>query len=206
MDRHTREREMASVLISSLYSEACPLVSAVVHARGLLMLFAEAWRCGTISSHPASQPLREWLSGARRQASRQDFGYLSSTVQRLQVLAPDAVARGLLEAVAAVEDLRLDVPDSPDVVATFVSRAIVDDVLPPSFVDSIPAGASGVVLVTCLMRPECECHAVLLFIRNRCTQARTHARRTCRCVCGFFQQGRWRCLKAGLCPVPVAVL
>ena len=85
--------------------------------------------------------------GARRQASRQDFGLPSVTVRRLQVLALDAVARGLLEAVAAVEDLRLDVPDSPDVVATFVSRAIVDDVLPPSFVDSIPAGARDAVLV-----------------------------------------------------------
>ena len=56
------------------------------------------------------------------------------------MLAPEAVSRGLLEAVAAVEDLRLDVPDSPDVVATFVSRAVVDEVVPPSFVDSIPAG------------------------------------------------------------------
>ncbi|KAK9819246.1 hypothetical protein WJX81_007334 [Elliptochloris bilobata] len=80
MDRHTREREMASVLLSSLYS---------------------------------------------------------------QVLAPEAVARGLLEAVAAVEDLRLDVPDSPDVVATFVSRAIVDEILPPSFVEGIPADSAG---------------------------------------------------------------
>lgn len=59
-----------------------------------------------------------------------------------QVLAPEAVSRGLLEAVAAVEDLRLDVPDSPGVVATFVSRAVVDEVLPPSFVDGIPAGAA----------------------------------------------------------------
>ena len=58
------------------------------------------------------------------------------------MLAPEAVARGLLEAVAAVEDLRLDVPDSPGVVATFVSRAVVDEVLPPSFVDGIPAGAA----------------------------------------------------------------
>ena len=61
-----------------------------------------------------------------------------------QVLAPEAVARGFLEAVAAVEDLRLDVPDSPDVLATFISRAVVDDVLPPSFVESIPAGTHRV--------------------------------------------------------------
>lgn len=58
------------------------------------------------------------------------------------MLAPEAVSRGLLEAVAAVEDLRLDVPDSPDAVATFVSRAVVDEILPPSFVKSIPAGAA----------------------------------------------------------------
>jgi len=62
----------------------------------------------------------------------------------MQVLAPEAVARGFLEAVAAVEDLRLDVLDSPDVLATFISRAVVDDVLPPSFVAGIPAGTHRV--------------------------------------------------------------
>lgn len=61
-----------------------------------------------------------------------------------QVLTAEAVAHGFLEVVAAVEDLRLDVPDSPDVLATFISRAVVDEVLPPSFVESIPAGTHEV--------------------------------------------------------------
>ena len=40
--------------------------------------------------------------------------------------------------VLSVEDLQLDVPDAVDETAAFVARAVVDDVLPPSFVRRLP--------------------------------------------------------------------
>ena len=45
--------------------------------------------------------------------------------------------RGFQDLIAALDDLCLDVPDAPDFVAIFVARAIVDDVLPPSFLTHI---------------------------------------------------------------------
>mmetsp|Transcript_19931 Transcript_19931/g.60231 ORF Transcript_19931/g.60231 Transcript_19931/m.60231 type:complete len:760 (-) Transcript_19931:626-2905(-) len=76
MDRHDKEREMASVLLSSLYGE---------------------------------------------------------------VLAPEEVQKGFADVVAALDDLKLDVPGAAGVAATFMARAVVDDILPPAFVSKLPA-------------------------------------------------------------------
>ena len=80
MDRHDREREMVSVLLSALYSE---------------------------------------------------------------VVSADQMARGLHDVLDALDDLTLDVPDASDQLATFIARAVVDDILPPSFVARLPNGACG---------------------------------------------------------------
>lgn len=42
--------------------------------------------------------------------------------------------------VQALDDLSLDVPAAPELVAHFMSRAITDDILPPAFLTSFPAG------------------------------------------------------------------
>eukprot|EP00891_Asterochloris_glomerata_P000321 jgi/Astpho2/321/Aster-02203 len=75
MDKHGREREMASHLLSALYTE---------------------------------------------------------------VISDEQVQKGFAEVVLSVEDLQLDVPDAVDETAAFVARAVVDDVLPPSFVRRLP--------------------------------------------------------------------
>jgi programmed cell death protein 4 len=58
-----------------------------------------------------------------------------------QVIQPDQMQKGFLNVVSAVEDLQIDVPEAPDLVANFVARAVVDDILPPAFVDRLPSGA-----------------------------------------------------------------
>ncbi|KAL6838843.1 hypothetical protein ACP4OV_031279 [Aristida adscensionis] len=70
MDRHDKEKEMASVLLSALYAD---LLSSYMMSEGFMML-------------------------------------LEST-----------------------EDLTVDIPDAVDVLAVFVARAVVDEILPPIF-------------------------------------------------------------------------
>ncbi|CAD6260483.1 unnamed protein product [Miscanthus lutarioriparius] len=70
MDRHDKEKEMASILLSSLYAD---LLSSYTISEGYMML-------------------------------------LEST-----------------------EDLTVDIPDATDVLAVFIARAIVDEILPPVF-------------------------------------------------------------------------
>lgn len=61
-------------------------------------------------------------------------------VDTTQVIQPEQMQKGFLTVVAAVDDLQIDVPDAPDLVANFVARAVVDDILPPAFVDKLPPG------------------------------------------------------------------
>ncbi|KAF8715119.1 hypothetical protein HU200_027673 [Digitaria exilis] len=70
MDRHDKEKEMASVLLSSLYAD---LLSSYIISEGFMMLLE------------------------------------------------------------SVEDLTVDIPDAVDVLAIFIARAVVDEILPPVF-------------------------------------------------------------------------
>ncbi|PSC74724.1 Programmed cell death 4 [Micractinium conductrix] len=90
MDKHAREREMTSVLLSTLYNE---------------------------------------------------------------VIAPVQVRKGFMAAIESIEDLKLDVPDVVDQLSLFICRAVVDDVLPPSFCRRIdgPPGSP-----TAELRHKCE--------------------------------------------------
>ena len=58
----------------------------------------------------------------------------------LGVLSHEAAATGFLSLLDAAEDLALDVPAAPRLLSLFVARAVVDEVLPPSFLaDAVPA-------------------------------------------------------------------
>ena len=59
------------------------------------------------------------------------------------MIQPEQMQKGFLTVVAAVDDLQIDVPDAPDLVANFVARAVVDDILPPAFVDKLPPGTAS---------------------------------------------------------------
>ncbi|XP_074563313.1 MA3 DOMAIN-CONTAINING TRANSLATION REGULATORY FACTOR 1-like [Curcuma longa] len=74
MDRHDKEKEMASVLLSSLYAE---------------------------------------------------------------VTSPAQISHGFVMLLDSVDDLTVDIPDAVDVLALFVARAVVDDILPPAFLTRV---------------------------------------------------------------------
>eukprot|EP00250_Pteridium_aquilinum_P005828 c15859_g2_i2 orf=212-2080(+) len=63
------------------------------------------------------------------------------------VIEPDQVAKGFGRLVESADDLAIDIPDAVDVLALFVARAVVDDILPPAFlkkiVQTLPEGAKG---------------------------------------------------------------
>ena len=48
--------------------------------------------------------------------------------------------KGFTNLIHSADDLTLDVPDAEAVIALFIARAIVDDILPPAFVGRIPEG------------------------------------------------------------------
>jgi hypothetical protein len=53
------------------------------------------------------------------------------------VITPQQVQRGFLALALNLEDTLLDVPDAVEVLSLFTARAIVDDILPPKFVDQL---------------------------------------------------------------------
>lgn len=59
-----------------------------------------------------------------------------------EVINPAHIQKGFLAVVAGLEDFQVDVPNAVDIVALFLCRAVVDDVVAPSFLSKIPAGGS----------------------------------------------------------------
>lgn len=88
LDRHDREKEMASVLLSALYAD---------------------------------------------------------------VIQPDQLAKGFTRLLEAVDDLSLDIPDASDILALFLARAVVDDILPPAFLSKadnfLAEGSQGLAVI-----------------------------------------------------------
>jgi len=74
MDRHDKEKEMASVLLSALYAD---------------------------------------------------------------VISPAQISQGFILLLESADDLSVDIPDAANVLALFVARAVVDDVLPPAFITRV---------------------------------------------------------------------
>lgn len=58
----------------------------------------------------------------------------------LQAITGAQIQKGFKFLVGAAPDLKLDVPDATAQIATFIARAVIDDVLPPVFVDELSAG------------------------------------------------------------------
>ncbi|GAB2213350.1 hypothetical protein Drorol1_Dr00021382 [Drosera rotundifolia] len=74
MDRHDKEKEMASVLLSALYAD---------------------------------------------------------------VISPAQISQGFILLLESVDDLSVDIPDAVNVLALFIARAVVDDILPPAFTKKV---------------------------------------------------------------------
>ncbi|XP_043810425.1 MA3 DOMAIN-CONTAINING TRANSLATION REGULATORY FACTOR 2 [Manihot esculenta] len=64
------------------------------------------------------------------------------------IIDPSQVYKGFSKLVEASDDLIVDIPDTVDVLALFIARAVVDDILPPAFLkkqmNSLPAESKGV--------------------------------------------------------------
>ncbi|KAL4193485.1 hypothetical protein AMTRI_Chr06g199650 [Amborella trichopoda] len=88
MDRHDREKEMASVLLSALYAD---------------------------------------------------------------VISPEQIRQGFALLLDSADDLAVDIPDAVDLLALFVARAVVDDIVPPAFLTrakkTLPEASKGLEAV-----------------------------------------------------------
>ncbi|KAI7757416.1 hypothetical protein M8C21_016052 [Ambrosia artemisiifolia] len=67
------------------------------------------------------------------------------------VIDPRQVYMGFRKLVESADDLIVDIPDTVDVLALFIARAVVDDILPPAFLkkeaDALPDGAKGIDVI-----------------------------------------------------------
>lgn len=88
MDRHDKEKEMAAVLLSSLY---------------------------------------------------------------VDTIDPPQVHKGFIKLLMSADDLIVDIPDAVDILALFIARAVVDDILPPAFLtkalNSLPRDSKGLDVI-----------------------------------------------------------
>ena len=62
---------------------------------------------------------------------------LMYTYTHAQVLSTDQVAAGFVRLLSSADDLVLDCPDVVHLLALFLGRAIVDEVLPPAFLTQV---------------------------------------------------------------------
>lgn len=113
------------------------------------------------STRPPS-PCRSWTSPATTTglSSAPSRSPWTATIERemvsvllsalySEVVSAEQMARGVHDVLDALDDLVLDVPDAVDQLATFIARAVVDDILPPSFVSQLPNGMWWYVANNC---------------------------------------------------------
>lgn len=69
----------------------------------------------------------------------------------VEVIEPEQMSKGFLRLLESVDDLELDCPNAADVVSLFLARAVVDDILPPSFLSktkkNVPEGSKGTEVI-----------------------------------------------------------
>jgi hypothetical protein len=67
------------------------------------------------------------------------------------VVQPDQLAKGFSKLLESVDDLALDIPDAVDILAVFLARAVVDDILSPAFLykslNVLPEGSQGIAVI-----------------------------------------------------------
>ncbi|KAJ6412443.1 hypothetical protein OIU84_005487 [Salix udensis] len=67
------------------------------------------------------------------------------------IIDPPQVYRGFCKLLEAADDLIVDIPDTVDVLALFIARAVVDDMLPPAFLKkqmaALPEDSKGVDVI-----------------------------------------------------------
>ncbi|KAK8957701.1 hypothetical protein KSP39_PZI000583 [Platanthera zijinensis] len=68
-----------------------------------------------------------------------------------EFIDPPQVYKGFCKLVESADDLSVDIPDAANVLAIFVARAIVDEILPPAFLtkqlETLPPESKGIELI-----------------------------------------------------------
>ncbi|RWR84390.1 Initiation factor eIF-4 gamma [Cinnamomum micranthum f. kanehirae] len=86
----------------------------------------------------------------RHDKEKEMAAVLLSTIYA-DVIDPPQVYLGFTKLVEAADDLVVDIPDTVDVLALFVARAVVDDILPPAFLTkqmvSLPKDSKGMEVI-----------------------------------------------------------
>ncbi|KAJ8630852.1 hypothetical protein MRB53_024175 [Persea americana] len=86
----------------------------------------------------------------RHDKEKEMAAVLLSTIYA-DVIDPPQVYMGFTKLVEAADDLVVDIPDTVDVLALFIARAVVDDILPPAFLTkemiSLPKDSKGMEVI-----------------------------------------------------------
>lgn len=58
---------------------------------------------------------------------------------------PEQLRKGFISVIKTIDDLKLDVPEAPELLSLFIARAIIDDILPPSIMTKIPCDEGSAI-------------------------------------------------------------
>jgi len=149
LNRKDREREQVSQLLVQLH----PNVSGCAGARALgreQALWAEAAAAGPRPTHchPALAPHPVVLLWCQPHAPLCSCSVGPADLPTLaldpQVLSTEQLTLGFTRLLHAADDLVLDIPDAVHLLALFLGRAIVDEILPPAALTQVGVGGAGV--------------------------------------------------------------
>lgn len=87
-----------------------------------------------------------------RHAKEKEMAAVLLSTLYANVIDPPQLYKGFSKLVESADDLIVDIPDTVDVLALFIARAVVDDILPPAFLTkqlgSLPKDSKGVEVIT----------------------------------------------------------
>ncbi|GAB4843326.1 Peptide chain release factor 1, mitochondrial [Ancistrocladus abbreviatus] len=69
----------------------------------------------------------------------------------VDVISPAQISQGFILLLESADDLSVDIPDAVNVLALFIARAVVDDILPPAFIKKVqktlPESSKGLKVI-----------------------------------------------------------
>jgi hypothetical protein len=88
------------------------------------------------------------MSMDRSNREREMASTLLADLSQANLVSEEQMGLGLIKLLSSTEDITLDIPDAPSMLALFLGRAMVDEVLSPSFVahadSKLPTGSLGI--------------------------------------------------------------
>ncbi len=144
----------------------------------------------------------------RSDREREMASSLLADVSQADVVSEEQIGLGFSKLLSATEDLTLDIPDTPRMLTLFLGRAIVDEVISPSFLahadEKVGAGKLGMDICVAVKKLLAAKHSAERFTTgwhgyslNETSEALTHAFvdmiRECVIIASFnFQALQWQ--------------